>query len=614
MRPELDPPGWILLSWLALPGAVWLALSFSRRISETLSEAVTIACVILIAGHLTITHFTGRLTGSFHVAQLASSACFGVAGTLAYTLRAGRLVLPRPTRGEWQAAGGLLVVVGAFAPVAFQFWMHDELLAAGHLSMVSQLAHGTYPPRHTIFPEFPLVYHHGFGILAATVALIARIPVPAAIDAVTVALVTLAFGLAFCVGERVLGVGTGLVSATLTVAAGRLPVPCGFDAPLPLRLTWDCPVEDLNLNPSMASYCFQHPFAVGLCLSTCSILVASLPSSRSRTAVLVLVLVALPIGHLAFFPVVGGAVVLSELYRAWLDRARHGTGFVFLAAVLVFDFAVTPLGRPDGSMGFDFRAGIERTLGGSIVWNLWSLSLLLPLGAIGLIKWRPAGQPERLLLALIGFGGLAVANLVRYRHSWDIVKLAAVGASALCFPAALAVSRAWQTKAVARAFALLSVGLLVSGGFGFLGFHIFRLPGIDQLSREAGPIELEPDDVMAVAWLRKLEAPEQLIWREGPAGLGYAQRGISVPFLESGSIDQWGFPEARVESREALTRSIPEEIESYRREGIRFVAFDDRLASTIRRRAQTWVHEGRAREAARFGSLSIVELGPRGKN
>jgi hypothetical protein len=254
-------------------------------------------------------------------------------------------------------------------------------------------------------PDVPLRYHYGFDLLTACVTALTRVQLGAAIDLATLGLWCVAWSLFWALGARLVGRRSALITPALALLAGGVPLAC--DRPGPsvwYGVLVACGVGEQAVNAPVASYFFQHPFALGLTLAaTAALLVCERrpPSRAARLFALGLVLAL----RAAVIVVVGALSLVA---------ARLAGGF-FAGAD-----AMPPL-------RVDLHAGYAGALAATLVWNAKTFGVLLPLGAAGLVLARRG----RVLFGLLAAGSLVVVNGVRFVGTGDIVKFATIASVAL---------------------------------------------------------------------------------------------------------------------------------------------------------------------------------------
>jgi hypothetical protein len=614
---------------LALPG-VWLAGSVAaRRLGLDRRSSALVGPALALALWLMVVHAIAYAARSFVPGLVAGT--IGV-GALGYAARALVDLPPRrgPRASPWQWVIAVLAA-GVIAPMALRWSFHDEATIAGHMAFAAEMQNGVYPPRHPTFPAFELRYHYGFDVVAAAATALARLRVDQAMDAVTLPCFAWTGALAFRLGEtwaaRPRAQAAGVFAAVLLLFGGGAPTLCapGWPPPVPI-LIGQCAVRGLSLNPPFVSYFFQHPWTVGVPLALAALIVASdAARGAGRLAALGILLLALSFTQIVLFLAASGALLAAEAVPRAAERdgalgvlllaARR---VLLLAAVIVLVIAAARrLGGffappPDGaSSGVVFHPGVTGTPGDALRWHLGSFGLLLPLGLAGLFT-RTRG---RIALAALVAGGLLVLNVVRYGLSWDAVKFGTVAVIALSLLAGAALARLWHARPALPARALAVALLLAAVAPGLAHPIVFGLDlrGIP-LSNFPKTAELiSPADEDAASWLRTRVAPADVVYRTVPTSYGYAPwAGLPQPWLE-GQTRAFGFSQARMSSRDALLRQLPDDPDRWLAQGIRWLvldARDRRLDDT----ASRWVSAGRARVAreipapAPLRKLRIVEI------
>src|SRR5262249_23729328 len=176
---------------------------------------------------------------------------------------------PRDFRWMWLSA---LVTTAYIAPAVLRWWFSDELYITGHLSMIGEIQNGIYPPRHLSFPQFELRYHYGFDLLTAAIASMLRLHADRAIDLVMLLAWPYTWCLVWTLGNRLVGIGWGGLTAAVVLFGGGLPL--FVSAPSFLwRLAAITTFAGHNVNlPTVANF-FQHPWTLGLPLAFAAILI-----------------------------------------------------------------------------------------------------------------------------------------------------------------------------------------------------------------------------------------------------------------------------------------------------------------------------------------------------
>jgi hypothetical protein len=235
---------------------------------------------------------------------------------------------------------------------------------------------------------------------------------------------------------------------------------------------------------------------------------------------------------------------------------------------------------------------------------LLTFGLLLPLGALGLVVLRRF----RLLLGTLAAGSIASLCLFRYAHSWDIVKFATVASLALSVPAGAAIARLFSARPaiLGRGAAILALAAATAGGLAYPIAFGLDMEELSALWPNAPPFLSAPDAV-AVSWLRRRVRPGEIVYRRDPVHTGYALWGGLPPLFLSGEETAFGFSPRRIAARRRLIANLPEDVDAYLRQGVRWLVLepnDRRMAE----HAARWIEEGRARPVAEVGPLQIVEL------
>lgn len=609
---SLFPIECVLLN-LALPGVAGLGWMLAGRASSDRETRWLLAPALAVAAWVVGIHAVGRAAGSFLVGLIAATLGLAAAGGLWMWCGRSRADCPGPIadlRGFRLLLGSAAVATALIAPMAVGREFHDELFVTGHISIVSEIGRGVYPPRHLTFPQFELRYHYGFNVLAAAVCALWRLPIPAAIDVVTLAGFFLSWCLLGAIGRQVAGGRTGgVITALVVLFGGGLPwlVPLDESGAIDRTMTLSSH-GGVNLNPPVISYVFQHPWSLGLPLGL-ALLVVHLDGSRraGRLAAMGLLLVGLAVSQFVLFACLAATILASELWnegRPSICRGAAALGVV-LAAVLVASriggFFLPP--DPRAGPALVLHPGVANTLVESLRWHAAVYGLLLPLGVAGLVVARRGRLPFLLLAA----GGLAVINTLRYRYSWDILKFATVAALGLSVLAAAAISRLLTRggEAGKAAAGVLLVGATIGGLL--YPFLFLVVPG---MTPEKGfrlhPQALDADEAQAARWLARHVGPDEIVWSRVDRSPGYAQwAGVPQAFFDA-AVPSFGFAPDRLRTRIELLREPPEDPGPFVDEGIRWLVLGPR--ERINSQVDRWLREGTAREAARFGTLRVIRL------
>lgn len=629
------PLAFVLLV-LLLPG-VWLAGSaIARRLTQDHRLARLLSPALGLALWLLAVHIASLAARSFWIGLPVGTVLVATAGGIAWRLlaQASPAIEAKPsatskgarraskpehpssrTQKKYRPTIPWTMVLSAFlataylAPTALGWWFHDEVPVTGHLSMTSQIQNGIYPPRHLSFPELELRYHYGFNLLAAAVGSMLRLKVDNAIDLVTLLAWGYSWCLAWTIGERLVGPGWGAGTAAVVLFGGGMPV-LSSTPTLAWRLAGFSLVGNDNLNPPVVSYFFQHPWTLGIPLALATLLVVSereAPDRWTRLGAIGALLVALSFSQVVLFLCFTGALVVNEAVAEGRHRWTRSLwpllllGAVVLIASRLHGFFVGSMVAQSGTM-LEFRPlAFGGSLGGWVSWELQSFGLLLPLGVAGLLFLAR----ERLLIALLAGGSLLVQSLFQYRFSWDIVKFATVTSLSLSIGAAASLRRLFQLRPRPLGLAtgtLGTVGVLAAGLLFPLvvGFYGRDLPFVR-------PVTLSVEDARAVDWLRRNVRPGEIVYRQSPVALGYAQWG-GLPQLQwDAETYYFGVPRDLIERRTRIDRSPVSVPDDFLRLRVRWLVLD--LSETSRLKLITrWTSDGRAAVRAQFGPLTIIEI------
>jgi hypothetical protein len=613
------------LACIALALAVPPLAAGARRVAAALSDDADVppalAPGLALAAWLLAVHVVGLATGSFVRGLVGGTLLAASAGALAFRLLPAPA--PRPRRALLEHLAPFLAAL-LIAPMALRWAFHDELLTTGHWALVSELQNGLYPPRYTTFPEIELRYHYGFDVLVAAVTAVTRVGPGLGIDLVTLALFAYAWRLLTVVGDRVAGRRFGSLAAALALFGGGMPLFC--DKPLPFTVPvalGQCPVATAPPNPPVVSYVFQHAWGLGLPLALVAILLVvderPLRPAARRLAT-ALVLVALALAQIVLFCAVGAAILAHELAAGSSARARRGAVAItlrlslrgaLLAALVAVPtvlaatrlhgfFAPSPNAAPDLAL----RLGVVDGLGPALRWHAATFGVALPLGLAGLALARRG----RLLLAALVVGSLLVVNVLRYCLSWDILKFATVGSIALALASAAALARLWAARprsvAAPLAGALAACALLF--GLAFPVVFALDLDGIPLGNFFRASPDVAPDDLRAIALLRRLAGRDDSVYRTPPAVWSYAPwGGLAHPWPDGQA--RVFFEPARFVERDALLEALPPDVDRWLAHRVRFLVLEPADVA-LRGHAARWVDAGRARLVARSGALDVVEL------
>ncbi len=627
MRVALPFPRSLSLLLILLPFVLLAGFWLARRLTKDRALSITLTPGIAVAGWLLAVHAAGLATRSF-----LSGLAIGTAGVAALAIAYAAYQLKTrawvPSVREVRLGSTplllltALITTGLVGEMAFGWLFHDEHLYTGHLSISSQILNDVYPPRHLSFPDVELRYHYGFDLFAACLTALFRVRIDEAIDISTVLFWAYTVWLLWTLGAMWFGRSRGLLTVVLVLFAGGLPV-CADGSAYGLEEAISvCSVQNLWVMPPMVSSFFQRPWALALPLAVATIIVFTERQHERpvpRLVVLWLLGSALSLGHVVLFVTILPSVLASELW--WLyaverRRFREGIPIVLVGAAT----AVTALaiggfftGRSGewASQTFELRVGVVDGFQGSLMWNLQSFGLLLPLALVG-AAFVP--RRARLFIGLLLVGSLTVLNTVRYKLSWDIVKFGVVAILAMGLAATAAIDRVLvllSGPGFARRSARVGVGFALTtaaaaGGLSLvLFFQAFPAEATSYFNPNGSP--MARSDVKAAGYLRKNIQPGELVFRREDKAPAYAQwAGLPVPWLDW-AVGMFGFPQERLWQRQRLLRRPSYTPEAYWDEGIRWFVIDEH-DGPVAMNANRWIAESRAIEAARYGNVRVVRL------
>jgi hypothetical protein len=597
MPNTLPLPPLLCLLLLAMPGLLMLGLRLAAPLSNTPSDRPVFAVGLALAVWLLGIHGFGLLFQEFVAGLVAGTV---LPALLGYGLwlkgfRPGWAWLPK---ADYALALGLTLLI---VPATWGWDFHDKVAEySSHFSITSQILNNIYPPHDIAFPNAGLRYHYGINTLFATVTALTRLPMDRAVDGVTLGLWFFALLLWGLIGKKLFGAHAFAWAMLIGALGGGLPwvaALLGQANNLTFTLFGIYPVGKSMVNPPLVSYFFQHPWTIGLPLM---LLVLALLATRLQETTtpthnrLFYVAVGLCLAVLGFSNVTAASTLSASLLgysvlmgvRTLLARQPNrfylGLGLTVLLGLF--------LGAVMSGMG-ELIAGIfakkvetsgstlqwaAQGIGGAglwpaVVWNVATFGLLLPVGLWGL--WHLT-HPVRWVLVFLVAGGLFAVNVFEYSASWDIVKFGLVAQIALAVGAIGALVRLGQGGGSGRFLqGPLLVGLLAWGLCYQVPFWM-KLPNIPfstAFKRSPYRQTLMPVDVQAIAWLRQHIRPGQAVLCTEAISHGCAYVGGFPQFWIDGTSAAFGFPLAALEQRQALIRSLPDEITLYQQEGVQWL-------------------------------------------
>ena len=596
----------------------WGARVATRR--ATLDDLMARLTVPAVAGSvwLLAVHTIGLITHSFPRGLWIGTI---VAGVAAATLggsdrrRGHSLVRPFPC-AMWIPA---IVATLLFTPAALGWSFHDELWHAGHQSITSQIQNGIYPPRHGVFPAFLLRYHYGFDVLVAMVGTIARLPVERAIDAVTIVAWFYTWCLAWGLGERLLGTRRGWILPIAVLFAGSFTSILALSAtPGTVYLLLGlAKVGGATVNPPLVSYFFQHPWTIGIPLALATLglgLDRSAGRRKWRVGVLLVLFLALAISQIVLFLALLSTVSLVQCVLHLRRAPRESLAWIAGAAVTLA--VATRLGGffasvPHTGSEIELRAWSQTGRAASnIIWNLVTFGWTLPLGIAGLVLLLRRDIAWGLVLSGVSTGGLVLLNLLRFTHSWDIVKFGTAAMFALGIASSIVIAQLWSASArpLARPAAILVLVLAAFPGVGFLTCFAMSAPGIPPQPFFSQPPPVVANDRAAIAWLRRQARAGDLVFCAPELAPRYAQiGGLPVLQIDAGTMG-FGFPIDVLQRRQVIISRVPMDPQAYRAEGVRWIVAAGNSRFVPPERLADWRQRGAIVEVQRFGDVAIYEI------
>jgi hypothetical protein len=626
---ENPQPAWLPLLLLALPGIGFAAHAVNQIIFPRDDRPLCTIPAIGLVLALLPTHVLALTFGSLTIGLTVAWSVVGVLG-YAWLARHWREVRSAVSLEQAGWARRLGIAALATLPIVLPTILanfSDEANFNGHHAIIAHLQNGTYPPRYLYEPSLPLRYHYGFDLAGAILTGLLRVRLDHAIDLLTIALWPCMFLLLWRVGEHVGGRRAGLLVALTVCFSGgwplitRLGPPCGL-----------CTINGLRINPPFVHYFFQHPWSLGVPIFC---LVVLQRAARSRIgnqmlglAALVCSLSLLSLAHAVLFIATVVALGMTEAWTAVRLRALTavtvllGLGASVVCAKLLGGFFASGEFPPAGGIldtGFSLRefSGSDAILG-QIQWNLASFGALLVLGSVGLLRVTH----EKRFLAILAGLTLIIANLLRYRYSWDIVKFATVSFLTLAIGAGVALSdlASWADRSGRRLIygsliiALAGQGvlypfILLFGSYNPEGRLPFSMQMIRPYFSRAYPVNR--DDAEAVSFLRSHMGPTEIVYRAEEKSEPYAIWG-GVPtqasvYAENGNDDVYGLGPEKLAARKELRSVSGDWFDRLLAEHVTWVVADaDDIAITTALECQ----EGQRRAvlAAQYGKVRVFHI------
>jgi hypothetical protein len=571
-----------------------------------------------------------RFTGSFVIGLWGGTVVTaGLGFVLQLSSKQSRDEPPdRPAPEDWQRmvfSGLVLALPVAFLAIQGDFF--DEFHRTGHRSLVAQFQNDVFPPRHQVFPEYPFRYHYGFNVIAAALTGMLRLSVPAAIDTLVIVGFLWSWCLAWRLGQRLTGGGSGAWAALGGLFGGGAFYWFLWFAEWGQHPALGPVIGGNRVNFPVVMYFFQKPFALGFPLAMAVLLAVSYrPRDRARKMArdlsVALLLGALSIVQTVLFVTVGACVATHGLLAERKPKAVLAPAAALLVAVAMGGVLFSRLPAESTELiRWRFWPTANEPLD-ILAWYALTSGLLIPLGLVGL------GIITRLraLLLLLVFGSFATPLFFTNTFApWDMLKFAAVGQFAAglvggCALAALA--REGKGRRIA-AFALL-VPLLVSS-FGHLAAWAKELvrptPELGEILEAESTAPLPSEEWGAlIGWLRSRPGGYEVVHVDNVVRrrqLWLAGLSISGP---AEPIDrEFGIPGQRIEARRRLLSETADDLRLWNAEGISLFVLlprdvqpaepNDRLIAEPHSPPYArWVASGELREVKRFGYLALYEI------
>jgi hypothetical protein len=460
----------------------------------------------------------------------------------------------------------ILIVTSIFIcrPI-FAYSFYESATVPGHEATPSAMLNGYYPPVYLAEPTIELRYHYGFDVMVAITQMMLRVRVDQANDLVTLGCWMMLIGALWVVGETLIGREAGSWCAMIVPFAGGLTF---FGELAQRRTIWTGPfrVGGVPMLFPFSLNFFQKPWAIGLpvwCLAVVLIVHCARSNRRqwSMLCALALTVCGLALLEAVLFASLVAACGICLLPRFFRKRelrvletglaivlgaalATQLHGFFAVAAIMGSDpFMSTSRASSEikGTVPFIWSIGSGGIAGGwgrSLLWNLLSFCLLLPLGIAGLRFVKSMG-----ILAVTAVIALITFNLFRYPVTNDINKFASLAAIPLSVGVAAILHRWWnQSRQMLHKAGLILLGSVVLlQGWMFVASHWIgrgleiRQP-IHPFYSRSYPID--PDDAAAISWLRGRVRPPENVYcrREEGFALKYARWG-GLPVIWSQDWD-----------------------------------------------------------------------------
>ena len=444
---ENSQPAWLPVLLLALPGIVFAAFAINNAIFPREDRPVCTVAAIGLVLTLLPTHILALTFGSLSTGLAVAWGSIALAGYawIARRWRECRFALWTDHAGWAYKLTITSLATLPIIPPTILLNFHDETPYGTHFARIAHLQNGIYPPRYLYEPSLLQRYHHAFDLAGAIVTGLLRVRVDHAVDLLTLAFWPCMFLLLWRLGEHVGGKRAGAAVALTVCFAGGWPA---------LAWYWSkcgsCFINELWLSPPFISNFFQHPWSIGVPVFCLVVLQrAALPQIVEQNpglGCLVCSLTLLSLSQVALFIPTVMALGLAELWNLVLYRDRLARsvivslGLSLLSAKLMGGFFASgpypPVGGifDTGLMVRDFST-LDAVLR-QVQWNLASFGVLPLFGIVGLL----CAKNQKAFLIMLAALTLLIANLMRYKYSFDIVKFSGVSSIILALGSGIVLS------------------------------------------------------------------------------------------------------------------------------------------------------------------------------
>ncbi len=588
----LDFPFGVL--WPLIPGVFAVGSWWSRAVVENPLHARLLSPVVSLSALLFTIHLVSLVAGDFHVGLVIGIGLLGGVGSArligSRLKRTSSPVPVPPLRWPWGAFISAAVATAVVAPGVLEYSYHDEQHWHGHFTIASSIASGWYPPRHAIFPEFLLKYHYGINLLIAVVMQLVPIGVSAAFNLTSLVMFAYTGIVAWVLVDQIADARAPSWAPLVFLFAAGLPAlaPSQLQMCEGIELTCELmslrAIGDMVVNPPFVSNFFQHPWGLGvpIAFALCVVCLEPVPRSRSGSARATFVIVMTAMLSLAqvvlFLGLVGalvGAAVVHGLQRRSTEPLWSVLPILAGAAFapVLGGFFVPSQISAEGSLVWH-SGGVAGDIASSIGWHFAVFGLMIPFAAWGLTILKRG----RLTFLFFLAGNLVIANSLRYRYSWDIVKFvtaASVATALLSIPSLRRLLdhpravRRWMGGVLAAGLTAFGLLYQVPFIFGLYAPHELPPPGS---GRYPG---LDADDTAVLEWLRRNGRNDELVFRRPEVARLYAfYGGLPQIWGKDSGAEGFGFDEEDLRRRQEFRRGLPE-CEVLKLERVRFVVVQD---------------------------------------